>query len=44
MVDYQQASVADRDLPPLRDVFAAFGNWKRARRHAAAELPESDVG
>ena len=35
MVDYQQLSVGDPDLPPLRDVFAAFGSWKRARRRAA---------
>lgn len=35
MVDYQQLSVKDPELPPLRDVFAAFGSWKRARRRAA---------
>jgi hypothetical protein len=36
MVDYQQASAADPALPPLGDVFAAFGSWKAARRDAAA--------
>ena len=35
MVDYQQISAADTDLPPLRDIFAAYGSWKAARRHAA---------
>ena len=35
MVDYQQRASADSDLPPLTDVFAAFGSWKRARREAA---------
>ena len=35
MVDYQQYAAADHDLPPLRDVFAAFGSWKTARRQAA---------
>jgi hypothetical protein len=35
MVDYQQRAAADGDLPPLRDVFAAFGSWKNARRQAA---------
>jgi hypothetical protein len=34
MVDYQQLSVADANLP-LNDVFAAFGSWKRARSQAA---------
>jgi hypothetical protein len=41
MVDYQQHAAADGELPPLRDVFAAFGSWKEARRHAA-EAPGSD--
>ena len=38
MVDYQQLAVADPGLPPLQDVFEAFGSWKTARRRAA-ELP-----
>ena len=42
MVDYQQLSVGDPDLPPLRDVFAAFGSWKRARRRAAELAPTGD--
>ena len=40
MVDYQQHAATDPELPPLRDVFAAFGSWKRARRQAADVLPE----
>jgi hypothetical protein len=36
MVDYQQRATVDPGLPPLTDVFAAFGSWKRARREAAA--------
>jgi hypothetical protein len=36
MVDYQQrADAGTDDLPPLRDVFAHFRSWKRARRVAA---------
>ena len=35
MVDYQQRASDDDSLPPLSDVFAAFGSWKRARRAAA---------
>jgi hypothetical protein len=35
MVDYQQRASDDDSLPPLGDVFAAFGSWKRARRAAA---------
>jgi hypothetical protein len=35
MVDYQQLSSGDDDLPALADVFAAYGSWKRARRAAA---------
>lgn len=35
MVDYQQLSVSNTDLPPLHDVFAAFGSWKSARSRAA---------
>ena len=35
MVDYQQRAATDPEIPPLRDVFAAFGSWKRARRQAA---------
>ena len=37
MVDYQQMAATDSEIPPLRDVFAAFGSWKRARRQAAEE-------
>jgi hypothetical protein len=35
MVDYQQRAAKDQDLPNLREVFAAFGSWKRARRESA---------
>lgn len=35
MVDYQQQTESDASLPPLRDVFAHFKSWKRARRVAA---------
>src|SRR5215210_5771335 len=35
MVDYQQRASDDDKLPPLSDVFAAYGSWKRARRAAA---------
>jgi hypothetical protein len=35
MVDYQQQTSDDDSLPPLSDVFAAYGSWKRARRAAA---------
>ena len=35
MVDYQQHASDNADLPPLGDVFAAYGSWKRARRAAA---------
>src|SRR5215210_3533761 len=35
MVDYQQRASGDGALPPLGEVFAAFGSWKRARRAAA---------
>jgi hypothetical protein len=35
MVDYQQRSDTEEDVPPLRDVFAHFRSWKRARRVAA---------
>jgi hypothetical protein len=35
MVDYQQLAAEDDSLPPLADVFAAYGSWKRARRAAA---------
>ena len=31
----QQIAAADPELPPLRDVFASYGSWKAARRHAA---------
>jgi hypothetical protein len=36
MVDYQQRASDDDSLPPLADVFAAYGSWKRARRAAAS--------
>ena len=36
MVDYQQRASDDDSLPPLSDVFAAYGSWKRARRAAAS--------
>ena len=36
MVDYQQRAAKDDDLPSLREVFAAFGSWKRARRESAS--------
>ncbi len=35
MVDYQQRVSDDAEMPPLSDVFAAYGSWKRARRAAA---------
>ncbi|MEX1141431.1 MAG: hypothetical protein WD993_08305 [Thermoleophilaceae bacterium] len=35
MVDYQQRADTDGGVPPLRDVFAHFKSWKRARRIAA---------
>jgi len=35
MVDYQQKAAKDTSLPSLREVFAAFGSWKRARRESA---------
>jgi hypothetical protein len=35
MVDYQQRAAKDTTLPSLREVFAAFGSWKRARRESA---------
>ncbi len=35
MVDYQQRAAKDSSLPSLREVFAAFGSWKRARRESA---------
>lgn len=41
MVDYQQRAATDSEIPPLRDVFAAFGSWKRARRQAAEDGPDS---
>jgi hypothetical protein len=40
MVDYQQLAATDPRLPPLRDVFAVFGSWKRARREAAETVRE----
>lgn len=43
MVDYQQLAASDPGLPPLRDVFEAFGSWKSARRRAAA-LGDDDGG
>ena len=41
MVDYQQFAAADEEIPPLRDVFAAFGSWKNARRQAAETLADN---
>jgi hypothetical protein len=38
MVDYQQRAAKDTSLPSLREVFAAFGSWKRARRESAGTL------
>jgi hypothetical protein len=38
MVDYQQRAAKDKSLPSLREVFAAFGSWKRARRESAGTL------
>ena len=35
MVDYQQLAIVNPELPPLSDVFSAFGSWKAARRQAA---------
>jgi hypothetical protein len=35
MVDYQQRASGDGSLPPLGEIFAAYGSWKRARRAAA---------
>src|SRR5436190_3854805 len=35
MVDYQQRASGDGNLPPLGEVFAAYGSWKKARRAAA---------
>lgn len=35
MVEYQQRAAVDEDLPPLSEIFAAFGSWKQARRAAA---------
>jgi hypothetical protein len=37
MVDYQQQTTIDPELPGLPEVFAAFGSWKRARREAATQ-------
>ena len=37
MVDYQQRASDDDSLPPLSEIFAAYGSWKRARRAAAVE-------
>ena len=41
MVDYQQRASDDESLPPLGNVFAAYGSWKRARREAAADSREA---
>jgi hypothetical protein len=35
MLEYRAHAAEDRSLPSLRDVYAAFGTWKRARRAAA---------
>ena len=42
MVDYQQRADSDVDLPPLRDVFAHFRSWKRARRVAADRANDAE--
>ncbi len=39
MVDYQQRAISHGGLAPLSAVFAAYGNWKRARREAGAIQP-----
>jgi len=44
MVDYQQIAASNPELPQLRDVFAAYGGWKSARREAASELAAADDG
>ena len=43
MVDYQQSTAEDDDLPDLTQVVAAFGSWKRARREAALSSDDVDV-
>jgi hypothetical protein len=35
MLQYRERAAVDRSLPSLRDVYAAYGTWKRARRAAA---------
>jgi NMD protein affecting ribosome stability and mRNA decay len=35
MIDYQARASHDASLPPLEEVFATFGTWKRARRESA---------
>lgn len=35
MIDYQQRADSDPHVPPLRDVFAHFRTWKKARQRAA---------
>ncbi len=44
MVDYQQLAAQDPDLPPLHDVFEAFGSWKSARRKAAESVGSDGPG
>lgn len=38
MVDYEQRAAKDGNLPPLRDVLAAYGSWKRARLAATTRV------
>ena len=44
MVDYQQCTAENENLPELTDVFAAFGSWKRARRAAALHDGDGRAG
>lgn len=44
MVDYQQLAATNPDMPQLRDIFAIYGSWKRARREAATALAPADDG
>jgi len=44
MVDYQQLAVVDPEIPPLSQVFAAFGSWKSARRRAAESAGSDGPG
>jgi len=40
MLDYETHAKSDSDLPPLADVLATFGGWKKARRAAEHEVSE----